>query len=201
MRQKKLIVTLVALVGFNFTFANGVVTKVFDDGFVELATQIILVERRDLSYNFSRNVASAVNKWSTIYGYDKWMTLAFISVESYYFKNIYNRSDRSYGLGQLREPTAREVAYKLNLDYRKEWLVDSVSYNVRLSVYYMKWLTDYYKGDSVKAISAYNQGLGKVNRSLRENSFLSKRRHRLHLERVMGKYEEYKNSKLKERLL
>jgi soluble lytic murein transglycosylase-like protein len=192
-RLKRLMATLTAVVGFNFLFGSGVNTKVFYDGFVERAMGIILSERKGLSYDFAREVAIAVNKWSTIYGYDKWMALAFISVESNSFVNAYNRRDGSYGLGQLKEATAREVAGKIGIGYRREWLVGWASYNIRLSIYYMKWLTDYYNGDLAKATAAYNQGMGKVNRSLKEKRFLSERRHRLHVDRVMKKYKEYKN--------
>jgi len=194
-RLQRLMATLTAVVGFNFLFGSGVDTKLFYDGFIERAMGIILSERKGLSYDFARQVAIAVNKWSTIYGYDKWMALAFISVESNSFVNAYNRRDGSYGLGQLKEATAREVAGKIGIGYRREWLVDWESYNIRLSIYYMKWLTDYYNGDLAKATAAYNQGMGKVNRSLKEKRFLSERRHRLHVDRVMRKYKEYKTPK------
>ncbi len=72
------------------------------------------------------------------------------------------------GLMQLMPATAKEVARKARLHFRKEDL-GNARYNITLGSAYLQQLIDYYNGSYVLAVAAYNGGQGNVNKWIKAN--------------------------------
>jgi len=70
------------------------------------------------------------------------------------------------GLMQLMEPTAREIAPRVDLRWENTRLVDP-SYNITIGCYYLRTLTAEFGDDPLLALAAYNGGIGNVRRWLR----------------------------------
>lgn len=66
------------------------------------------------------------------------------------------------GLMQLLPSTAKEVARKSNLKYRKSWLTSKPKYNIQLGSAYLTRLLEAYDGDYAMSVAAYNAGPGRV---------------------------------------
>jgi soluble lytic murein transglycosylase len=73
------------------------------------------------------------------------------------------------GLMQLMPGTARETAGKIGLDYDYARLTADPAYNIALGSTYIGRMLDYYGGNHVLAVAAYNAGPGNVNKWLRDN--------------------------------
>lgn len=67
------------------------------------------------------------------------------------------------GLMQLMPSTARSVAKKINVSYKKQWLTTRPKYNMRLGSAYIAELIARYDGEYALAIAAYNAGPGRVD--------------------------------------
>jgi len=73
------------------------------------------------------------------------------------------------GLMQLMPGTAREQAGKLGLPYDNGRLTLDTSYNIMLGSGYFERMLNYYGGNHVLAVAAYNAGPGNVNKWLTAN--------------------------------
>ena len=65
--------------------------------------------------------------------------------------------------------TAREQAGKLGLPYQPERLTSDIGYNVMIGSSFFDRLMNYYAGNYVLSVAAYNAGQGNVNRFIRAN--------------------------------
>ena len=77
------------------------------------------------------------------------------------------------GLMQLMPATAEWVAElmgKVDFDPESVWLPEV---NIAMGSFYLNWLKRYYNGDLTLAITAYNAGLGNVNRWLADTNLSS----------------------------
>jgi len=96
--------------------------------------------------------------------------LAVIHAESSF--RTYAESHRgAQGLMQLMPATAEWVAElmrKENFDPETIWQPEV---NIAMGSFYLNWLKRYYDGDLTLAITAYNAGLGNVNRWLADPEF------------------------------
>lgn len=72
------------------------------------------------------------------------------------------------GLMQLMPATAKQVAAKLGVQHRNEWLVTKPDHNVRLGSAYLQELVKKYNGSYPLALAAYNAGRGRVDDWLEE---------------------------------
>ncbi len=73
------------------------------------------------------------------------------------------------GLMQLMPATARGVAKKEGMPYRKAWLTEKPKYNMTLGASYIGEMIERYNGSYPLAIAAYNAGPGRVDRWLRNH--------------------------------
>jgi len=72
------------------------------------------------------------------------------------------------GLMQLMPATARSMAKKVSMPYKKTWLTDNPKYNMTLGSYYISKLVERYDGSYPLAIAAYNAGPGRVDGWLKD---------------------------------
>lgn len=73
------------------------------------------------------------------------------------------------GLMQLMPRTAKMVAKRIGLPYKRARLTQDGTYNVRLGADYLAGLIQDYNGAHVMALAAYNAGPGRVKRWIRAN--------------------------------
>lgn len=72
------------------------------------------------------------------------------------------------GLMQLMPATAKQVAAKIGVQHRTEWLVTRPDHNVLLGSTYLKDLVARYDGSYPMALAAYNAGSGRVDGWIRD---------------------------------
>lgn len=72
------------------------------------------------------------------------------------------------GLMQLMPATAREVASRLGVPHRNEWLTERPDHNILLGSTYLNQMIRRYDGSYAIALAAYNAGPGRADRWLRE---------------------------------
>ncbi|MCL1905998.1 MAG: lytic transglycosylase domain-containing protein [Clostridiales bacterium] len=95
------------------------------------------------------------------YDIDPWLVFAVIRVES-----SFNEAAESHagarGLMQIMPSTASWIADTAGFGPVEEdiWLPEI---NIRLGCWYIDWLRDYYSGDTVAAVAAYNAGISNVD--------------------------------------
>jgi len=115
---------------------------------------------------FPLDYREQVEALSAEYELDRWLVFAIIRVESSFDARAESRAG-ACGLMQLMPSTA-------------VWIVDTAGFemteadfwqpknNIRLGCWYIDWLRDYYSGDLVAGIAAYNAGIGNVDAWLKE---------------------------------
>ncbi|MCL1975571.1 MAG: lytic transglycosylase domain-containing protein [Firmicutes bacterium] len=114
-----------------------------------------------LRYFYPLNYQAQVEVIAKEYEIDPWLIYAIIRMESD-FKLRAESPAGARGLMQLMPSTAQwitEVA-GFNLSEEDIWLPEN---NIRLGCWYIDWLRDYYNGDMVIAVAAYNAGMSNVN--------------------------------------
>jgi len=84
---------------------------------------------------------------------------SLINAESSFDKDSIS-SAGAVGLMQILPTTAVEIAEKLG---RNGYDLHNPSDNIEFGCYYLKYLIDYYEGDIVYALCAYNAGLNNVS--------------------------------------
>lgn len=97
-------------------------------------------------------------KYSVEYNLEPELISGLINAESGYNKDAVS-SQGAVGLMQVLPSTAKEVANKLEL---KDYSLNNPQDNILIGCYYLSYLMDYYDGDVVYALSAYNAGLNNV---------------------------------------
>lgn len=101
------------------------------------------------------------------YDIDRFILMGLIKAESNYIHDA--RSNVAYGLMQLTENTARDIARQLNMDITASDL-DDPDLNIEIGCYYLKFLCNYY-GNLDVALAAYNGGMGNVNKWLKDDMY------------------------------
>ena len=102
----------------------------------------------------SPELLSMVDELAQKEGVDPFLARAIIQAESAFNYRARSRAG-ALGLMQLMPATALRFGVVDPFDARQ---------NITGGCKYLKWLTDYYKGDSMKVIAAYNAGEGAVDR-------------------------------------
>jgi soluble lytic murein transglycosylase len=94
---------------------------------------------------------------------DRTLLLAVIRQESQFYNDVVSGAG-ARGLMQLMPATAKRVARKLKIPYRRSRLTEDPAYNLRLGIAYLTQLLDRYEGSRLLALAAYNAGPRRVDR-------------------------------------
>lgn len=130
--------------------------------------KIFNIEEKILLYLYPKKYEAYVYKYSEELNIDPMLTFAIIKTESNFDERIESKSG-AIGLMQLMENTAEEQAEKLNTQYSKEMLYDP-KMNLKLGLNYFNTLLDYFNQNYILAFTAYNAGLGNVQKWIREGT-------------------------------
>ena len=120
------------------------------------------IEEKILTYLYPKKFEVYVYQYSEELKIDPLLTFAIIKTESNFNEKIESKSG-AIGLMQLMENTAKEQAEKLKIEYTKEVLYNPAM-NLKLGLNYFNTLLDYYKQNYILAFTAYNAGLGNVEK-------------------------------------
>ena len=94
---------------------------------------------------------------------DRTLLLAVIRQESQFYSEVVSGAG-ARGLMQLMPATAKRVARKLKIPYRRRKLTEDPAYNMRLGVAYLNQMLERYDGSRLLALAAYNAGPRRVDR-------------------------------------
>ncbi len=94
---------------------------------------------------------------------DRTLLFAVIRQESQFYNEVVSGAG-ARGLMQLMPATAKRVARKLKIPYRRSKLTQDPAYNMRLGVAYLTQMLDRYQGSQLLALAAYNAGPRRVDR-------------------------------------
>lgn len=120
------------------------------------------IEEKILVKLYPKKYEEYVYKYSEELDIDPMLTFAIIKTESNFKEDAVSASG-AIGLMQLMENTAKEQAKKLNIEYTKESLY-TVETNLKIGLNYFNTLLDYYNQNYILAFTAYNAGLGNVQK-------------------------------------
>lgn len=124
--------------------------------------KLINVEKKILKIIYPIKYEEYVYKYSKELNIDPILTFAIIKTESN-FEEKSESASGAIGLMQLMEGTAEEQAKKNGINYSKEMLYEPET-NLRLGLSYFNTLLDYYNQNYVLAFTAYNAGIGNVQK-------------------------------------
>ncbi len=125
-------------------------------------------------------------------GIDPVFLAALIRVESAFSPKAVSRKG-ARGLMQVMPATGEEVARKLGIEWAGAHQLHELEFNVRLGVFYLDWLLDYYAGNYKFALTAYNRGPGNVRHIVRRHGRL-KREFTGYFRRIQSFYRGYLRS-------
>ncbi|MCJ7524314.1 MAG: lytic transglycosylase domain-containing protein, partial [Candidatus Aminicenantes bacterium] len=115
---------------------------------------------------FPRQYGDLISAYSKEQEVDPGLVLALIREESFFRADARSPAN-AYGLMQLLQGTAREIANGSNLKVKAKDLYDP-EINIRLGLQYLKTLLDRYDGRLYLALAAYNAGPHRVDRWLQD---------------------------------
>ena len=104
-----------------------------------------------------------VYKYSLEQNLDPLLVFAIIKAESN-FKQYSVSDSGAKGLMQLMETTASETADKIGIEYIENKTIFDPQTNIMIGTKYFKELLDLYKGNQLLAMTAYNAGIGNVDK-------------------------------------
>jgi hypothetical protein len=122
-------------------------------------------------------------------GIDPMFLLALIRVESAFSRQAVSRKG-ARGLMQVMPATGEEVARKLGIEWDGPHQLHDLETNVRLGVFYLDFLLEYYAGNYKFALTAYNRGPFNVRRIVRRHGSL-KREFTGYFHRIQSFYRGY----------
>lgn len=94
--------------------------------------------------------------------------MGVIKAESNYIHDAHSGVAR--GLMQITDDTAEWICAKIGLEHEPD-LVENPEVNIRMGCYYLKYLIDYYDGNTEVALAAYNAGMGNVSKWLEDERY------------------------------
>lgn len=109
-----------------------------------------------------------IEKYSKEYNLNKYLVMALIKAESNYIYDAHSGVAR--GLMQITDETAIWISNKLSIDFSTDDL-ENPQINIKMGCYYLSYLLDYYNRNETLALSAYNAGLGNVNKWLSDKEY------------------------------
>lgn len=121
----------------------------------------IVLEKPILQWIYPQKYKAYVEMYATEYGVEEELVYAIMKAESNFDSYATSHSE-AYGLMQLLESTAIEMANELGEeDLQKEALYNPQK-NVQIGTAYIAKLLNRYDGNKVLALAAYNAGIGNV---------------------------------------
>lgn len=107
--------------------------------------------------------AEYVYKYAKEYNVDPILVFAIIKAESNFNPNVVSSSN-AMGLMQVMEPTAEEIARKLEINFIEGKSLYNPELNIQLGTKYFSNLMKEYNNNYLLALTAYNAGIGNVKR-------------------------------------
>lgn len=98
---------------------------------------------------------------------DPFLVFAIIKAESNFKRNI-ESSSGAIGLMQLMESTAIEMANEIGEEIVVKEALYNPEMNIKIGTNYFAYLLKHYKGNEQLALTAYNAGMGNVDRWIKE---------------------------------
>lgn len=120
------------------------------------------IEDRILRHLYPIKYEEYVKRYSNDLGIDPMLSFAIIKTESNFNEDVISKSGAT-GLMQLMDNTAKEQAEKCNIEYSKDILLNPEK-NIELGLNYFNVLLDYFNQNYILAFTAYNAGLGNVQK-------------------------------------
>ncbi len=103
-----------------------------------------------------------VEKYSKKRKISPFLILSIMREESYFNASIESWAN-AYGLMQIIEPTAKNLAKNLKIKYKRNLLFNP-NYNIKLGSAYLKWSSKRFKNKEYYIIPSYNAGLNAVRK-------------------------------------
>jgi len=147
---------------------------------------------------YPEHYSEYVEKYSSEYDVDKELIYAMIKEESNFNPDA-SSSKSAIGLMQLVQSTADEVGKELNIDSPN--LKDPET-NIKIGTKYISNLLKKYDGNIALSIAAYNAGIGKVDKWVKEGLIkedgsdienIPFNETKTHVRKVLKTYRLYKN--------
>lgn len=137
-----------------------------------LLFQVVKVQGIIMKKIYPRDYSEYVYRYAEEQNLDPLLIFAIIKAESNFDPNIVSSSDAK-GLMQLMESTASEIANKIGIEYIKDKTIYDPETNIRLGTTYFKELLNLYEGNHLLAMTAYNAGIGNVDKWI-QNGIIKK---------------------------
>ena len=128
---------------------------------------IIIIANNIVKTIYPMEYKDYVYQYSKQHNIDPLLTFAIIKSESNFRENAVSHSNAK-GLMQLMDNTAIELAEEEGIDYIEDETLFNPEENIKLGTKYIKVLLDTYDGNIVLALTAYNAGIGNVEKWRRE---------------------------------
>lgn len=112
---------------------------------------------------YPKDYSEYVYKYAEEYNVDPLLVFAIIKAESNFNPNVISNSE-AIGLMQLMDATAEELSNKLNILYVKKASLYNPELNIQLGTKYFSNLMKEYNNNYMLALTAYNAGIGNVNK-------------------------------------
>ena len=120
-------------------------------------------EKLILKIIYKLDYSEYVNKYAKENNIDRFLVFAIIKNESNFKCNI-ESSMGAVGLMQLMEATANEMANELGENIVVKENLYNPETNIKIGTKYFAYLLKHYKGNEQLALSAYNAGMGNVDK-------------------------------------
>lgn len=154
-----------------------------------------------MKYIYPDDYVDIAKRYANEYNVDWKLVMAVINCESGFNPDAVSERD-AYGLMQLTEETFLDVRKKLgdSDSITFETHVTDPSINIKYGTWYLRFLLDYFDGDKIAAIAAYNAGLSNVKKWLGQNGRLETdeiqfRETKIYVKNVLKAEEHYQNEK------
>lgn len=153
MRKKRGCGCISAIIGLVIVVVLAIIVFVNFDEVAELA--------------FPRHYEDIIEEIAVEYSIDKWLVMALIRSESNFHANATSEVG-ARGLMQLMPETAEWLIERGGFTMTREEALAEPEQNIRIGVYYLGILINYYEDDSghtelATVIAAYNAGIGTVD--------------------------------------
>lgn len=157
------------------------------------------INKKIYMYLYPKKYEEYVYKYSEKLNIDPMLTFAIIKTESNFKETIKSKSG-AIGLMQLMQETASEQAGKLKIEFTNEMLYNPET-NLQLGLNYFNTLLDHFDQNYILAFTAYNAGLGNVEKWIKEGTIkkdgsdienIPFKETNLYVRKIIRNYEIYK---------